>query len=381
MYNFPFISRPRSPLRGGMAKWYNTGDLKLKTTRTSKAGMPMFEAICKKLLGRKIWKKWRRHKHKRLILDFAKPYFEYDMNRFIRYSGAFGEETRGKLLTKVIMLYHVIEKGLTMPNRRLWFGKDALAALIAAVDRFEGRFGGEDPQIRHAIGVVQDYHSLHRGCASSVPADFADCWAQIEAFAAAHADVPPARQLHCRRESVYGKKNSPFPDFARARRTIRHYAPVELPMQRIRDAVELAMTAPSACNRQYCRVHCLADKSRIRELLAIQGGCRGFGDSADKVLVVTADLEGIDAPRERDDIFTNGGIFLMNLCYSLFYNEVAHCILNWSRTPEEDMAMRKIVHIRDSETVVAVLACGVPPDEFDVAASPRKDIADVLQCE
>ena len=347
----------------------------------SKAEMPMFEAICKKLLGEKIWKKWRRHKRKHRILDLVKPYFEYDMVRFIRYSGAFGEETRGKLLTKVIMLYHVIEKGLTMPNRRLWFGRDALMALIAAVDRFEEKFGNEDPQIRHAIGVVRAYHSLHLAGDSAVPSDFGECWPQIKTFTQAHADIPAAGQLHRRRESVYGKKNSPFPDFAHARCTIRHYAPVELPMQRIRDAVELALTAPSACNRQYCRVHCLTDKSRIGELLAIQGGCRGFGNSADKVLVVTADLEGIDAPRERDDLFTNGGIFLMNLCYALFYNEVAHCVLNWSRTPQEDLAMRKLVHIRDSETVVAVLACGVPPDEFDVAASPRKAVADVLECE
>ena len=341
----------------------------------------MFEAICKRLLGKKLWRKWRRHKHKRFVLSAVKPYFDYDMIRFIRYSGVFGEETRGKLLTRITMLYHVIEKGLTMPNRRLWFGRDALTALISAVDRFEKKFGCDAPQSRHAIGVVKDYYQQHKERDSPVPADFSECWAQIEAFAGAHSDIPVAKQLHCSRESVYGKKNAPFPEFARARRTIRHYAPAELPVERIRDAVELAMTAPSACNRQYCRVHCVCDRSRISELLAIQGGCRGFGDSANKLLVVTADLEGIDAPKERDDLFTNGGIFLMNLCYALFYNEVAHCVLNWSRTPEEDLAMRKLVKLRDSETVIAVITCGVPPDEFDVAASPRKDITDVFECE
>lgn len=341
----------------------------------------MFEAILKKLLGRKIWRKWRKHKHKRQVLAAVKPYFEYDMVRFIRFSGAFGEETRGKLQTKVIMLYHVIEKGLTMPNRRLWFGRDALTALIVLINRFEEKFGNEDQQIRHAIGVAKDYYALHVKTESAVPPDFETCWAQLKAFVDAHEAIPATKQLHCRRESVYGKKNSPFPDFAHARCTIRHYAPVDLPIQRIHEAVKLALTAPSACNRQYCRVHCLTDKSKIGELLAIQGGCRGFGDLADKLLIVTADLEGIDAPRERDDLFTNGGIFLMNLCYSLFYHEIAHCILNWSRTPQEDLAMRKLVQIRDSETVIAVLTCGVPPDEFDVAASPRKDIADVLQFE
>jgi hypothetical protein len=332
-------------------------------------------------LGRKIWRKWRRHKLKRRILSIVRPYFEYDMSRFIDYSGTFGEETAGKLQAKIIILYHVIEKGLTMPNRKPWFGRDVLMTLIASINRFEAKFGTGNQQVRHAVGVVKSYYSLHQGSASAVPPDWDECWSQVKALVGNHGEIPVAAQRHCNRAALFGMKDRPFFDFAHARCTIRNYAPVELPMQRIRDAVKLALTTPSACNRQYCRVHCLTDKARIGELLAIQGGCRGFGHLTDKLLVVTADLEGVDAVRERDDLFTNGGMFLMNLCYSLFYYEVAHCILNWSRMPEEDLAMRKLVRIRDSETVIAVLLCGVPPDEFDVAASPRKTLSEVLECE
>ena len=115
-------------------------------------------------------------------------------------------------------------------------------------------------------------------------------------------------------------------------------------------------------------------------MLSLQRGNRGFGHLASKVLVVTVDLEGIDSTGERNDIYTNGGMFLMNLCYALHYCNVAHCVLNWSRSADDDDAARSIIgnHLKKSETIVALLSCGIAPDEFDVAMSPRKELTEVL---
>ena len=49
------------------------------------------------------------------------------------------------------------------------------------------------------------------------------------------------------------------------------------------------MTAPSACNRQYVRVHSVGDIEMKKAILSLQNGNRGFGENADKLLVVTAD--------------------------------------------------------------------------------------------
>ena len=338
----------------------------------------MLKVIFKLLLGKKLCGVLHRYRILRRATALVKPYFEYDMQRFLNYSGAFGDETKEKLQAKIIILYHVIEKGLTMPNRRLWFGRDVIMALITAVQRFENKYGLNDRQVVHAAGVVRSYYDLHLQEYRNMPAEANVMWNQLKDFVHIHMAIQSANQAHCSREGFYEHREASFFDFAHARHTIRNYAQKELPMQRIRDAVTLALTTPSACNRQYCRVHCINDKTVINELLAIQGGCRGFGHLCNKLLIVTADLEGIDVPRERDDLFTNGGMFLMNLCYSLFYYQVAHCILNWSRTPSEDLHMRKVINIRDSETVIAVLTCGETPDEFDIAASPRKELREIL---
>ena len=61
----------------------------------------------------------------------------------------------------------------------------------------------------------------------------------------------------------------------------------------------------------------------------------------------------------------------MNLCYALHFHGVAHCILHWSVAPEADRAVHGLLDIPANEAIVQVVACGAPPEEFDVASSPR----------
>lgn len=306
-------------------------------------------------------------------------FFLYDYLRFVKYSGCVNTTTREAMRARVIMTYHVVEKGLTMPNRRLAFGKAVIRELMHRIQAFINIYGVDDDQIKHGIGVIKEYFKLHIDSKFDTLADDSVFWNEIKVFISKYPDVKPSSQFHFNASEFYRDVNAAFPVFAFARHTLRHYAEKDLPVERIRKAVEIAMSTPSACNRQHCRVHCVSDKDICQKLLALQGGNRGFGQYADKLLLVTTDLEDIISAGERLDAFTNGGMFLMNLCYALFYQRIAHCILNWSRQPCEDMKMRKLVPgIKPSESVVAVLSCGETPDEFDVACSPRKNVSEVF---
>ena len=330
--------------------------------------------MLRKLLGEKAWRRLRDMLgvEKRLV----KRLFDNDYARYITYSCMFRPQTREGLLAEVIMAYHVVEKGLTMPNRRLAFGKDVVRRLMSLVDKFICRFSADEPQVRHAIGVVKSYLTLHREAGFDFGEDV-EFWKTIDVFLSSFADIEPSVQPHMTREEFYRNKEKSFPAFAASRHTLRHYSEHPLPIERIRQAVELAMTTPSACNRQYWKAYCVSNRELGQRILNLQKGNRGFGHLADKVIIVTVNLEAI-GPNERNDAFTNGGMYLMNLCYALFYHEVAHCVLNWSRSPDEDAELRKLVEIPNSESVIAVLSCGETPDEFDVAASPRRDVSDVF---
>ena len=327
-----------------------------------------------------IDKQWVRRKMPALVFLWrcfqAGRCFRYDKKRLLKHSSYLRVDTPKKLVAQIAMGYHVVEKGLTMPARRMGFGQEKINKLMLQIHRYEKTYGPGEPQVVYAVGVLRAYWDLHKDWEGKKrnPA----FWQNLEGFLRSHPDIPPARQLHFTRESYFGALESPFPAFALSRHSVRHYGPGEIPVERIRAAVALAISAPSACNRQYVRVHCLSSKPQIASILAIQGGNRGFGHLADKLLVVTADLEGTVGEIERNDLFANGGIFVMNLSYALHYNKIVHCILNWSKSPREDRAMRRILSLRPSENVVAVLTCGEAPEEFDVAASPRRTVDEIL---
>ena len=295
--------------------------------------------------------------------------FRYDKAQFMENAGALHLDRMSAARAEIVMGYHVLEKGLTMPRRRLGFGKGAVVRLMELVESFERRFGSDDSQVRHAVGVLRAYRELHRDWPEPMP--------RLDAFLAARSDIPAAVEPHVSRADFFAAKDAPFPQFAASRHVCRHFAG-SVPRETVEKAVEIAATAPSACNRQHARVHVVDDPALRDRLFALQGGTRGFGADADKVLVVTSDLSAVRWAWERHDCYVNGGIFVMNLCYSLHYLGVAHCILHWSVPPSADRAAHELLGIPANEAIVQVIACGAPPEEFDVAASPRLGASDVL---
>lgn len=87
--------------------------------------------------------------------------YSYDRKRFIRHAGSLHHEEKEQKLASVIMAYHVVEKGLSMPERRLGFGHDAVLELISLIRDYSEKFP-QDDQILHAISVLDAYREIHR---------------------------------------------------------------------------------------------------------------------------------------------------------------------------------------------------------------------------
>lgn len=310
----------------------------------------------------------------RLFLDRwrMRKMFAYDRARFLRNSPHSREETKAGALASVIMTYHIVEKGLTMPDMRFGFGRDMILRLIAALNDFADKYGTEEPQFRVAVAVIAEYKKVHEDAGFVLDEE------RSRAISALLERVPvePSHQIEMTRERYWAQLDAPFETFSASRHSVRNFSGT-VSIEQIRAAVALANNAPSACNRQYMRVHCVTDRDAVQKCLALQNGNRGFGHLADKLLVLTADLRAVWGS-ERNDIFTNAGIYLMNLCYALHKNKVAHCMLNWSSPPPVDRALRNLLDIPDPETVIVLIACGDVPEKFRLASSPRKSAEETL---
>lgn len=319
----------------------------------------------------------------RLYRRFARPFivsrtlFAYDRKRFSRHAGCFDLSSRGSSLARIIMAYHVLEKGMTMPHRRLDFGHAAVLNLIELVEDFERKFGAGELQVDHAIGCVKEYLGIHVTAGFDISKN-KEYWNRVESFCTARGTIPCARQVVITRGEFFAHNDAPFPAFAASRHTVRHYEGM-VDIERIKSAIKLAMTAPSACNRQFVKVYCISNHEIRDKVLELQNGNRGFGAGADKLLVITADLSGSRWAEERNDLYTNAGIFIMNLCYALHYHKIAHCILNWSVPPGNDIAGHKLLGIPENEVMTVAISCGNAPESFPLATSPRKGLNDIFR--
>ena len=102
-------------------------------------------------------------------------------------------------------------------------------------------------------------------------------------------------------------------------------------------------------------------------------GSRGFGEKADKWLLVTSD-QGAWAHDQSSSAYVDAGIFTMNLLYSLHYYKIASCTLSPTLLPS---SFSKEI-LKTNQIPISIIAIGDCPDSFLVARSTRKTIESIV---
>lgn len=299
----------------------------------------------------------------------------YDAGRYYRWSQSgrlalTPSQLEGRMLAKA----HSIEKGLSMPIVRSFFGQEALTELCVRMDQYEAagldRDGTAYLKGQHAIAA---YLAHHEGQPLPDSLDFI----RLRAAAMAspeHGGVREVRSDRIRREAA-----GDFASLVHSRHSIRDFAASPVSSEVIDRAVALAQRSPSVCNRQSGRVYAVTDPTILGHALTIQGGNRGFGEGIGTLLVVTADLSIFRDSKERNQGFVDGGLFAMTLIYALHFLGLGCCALNWSAGRKKDRKLRALLSIPDNELVIVLLGVGHLKEEFRVASSPRRTRDDVLR--
>lgn len=298
----------------------------------------------------------------------------YDARRYFLHSQS-GRHTlnddqlRGRLLQKA----HSIEKGLSMPDRRNFFGLKALTELKKLITTYEDRGLSEDHvSISMARGAIRAYFDAHSG--QEVPANIAR-FEPLAAKGPAPADVGTiALTRNAQIEAAHGDLESTM----RSRRSLRVFAPGAVDPKLISDAIDLAGTTPSVCNRQTSRVYVVRDQELKEKMTKLQGGSKGFGPYIDTLLVVTSDMSNFRDSPERNQGFVDGGMFSMSLLLALHSKGLGTIPLNWSAGRARNKRLLEMLDIPDTDLVIMMIGVGLLPDSFEVAASPRRGLSDLM---
>lgn len=280
----------------------------------------------------------------------------------------------------LIKTYHVIEKGLAMPDFKPRFGGEVVYGLWRTMNRYLKRGGStSNPHFVTSAQCLRAYAQRHNELGTDI-SDLIDevMMVQIEEWCAKDSNVYGG-VVEMSPEKLFASGGSSFSIFVNSRSSCRHFDQArEVSPTLIEEAVKMAIRTPSVCNRQPWRVHAYYDKNMIEVLLACQNGNRGFGQQIPCVLLVTVDLSCFEGSIERYQSWIDGGMFSMSLIYALHSLKLGSVALNWSAPAEQDIQLRKSVSFPDTERVIMLVGTGHPAESYLVPFSQRREVHEVL---
>lgn len=331
--------------------------------------------VAKKIIGYNGIKKIAYVRNFRLLLSN----FINDFNLYLRHSTVFNQHGLYKIECQLILDYHSIEKGLLFSNTKPRFAQQRIQNLHPSLSSNLIKENISRSQIRVAYQVMCEYYELHQ----RMGVDISDYFTQMQykEYKSILGDTYTAEfkgAIEYKRDEFYSSVFSDFSIFSNSRKSVREYTGELVPITLIEKAISLALNTPSVCNRQPCKVYLLEDKERVDKLLTIQGGLTGYTKNINQVLLLTVDRNYFYTVGERNQLYIDGGMFLMNMLYSLHFYKIANCPANWGKLQDEEKLLTGIVDVPESEKIICIVPIGVATDEFRVTLSLRRDISEVL---
>lgn len=296
--------------------------------------------------------------------------YRYDMKLFKEHS-CMNPSNPEVIATKIRLLAHALEKGMSLPNPKAGFGKDKVLALLDMCKKYSApplKNIKDTQAVAIAESVISSYIKFQKE--HGVDVSF----------------IPEDIQRKCDSNQIKGgtmhivrdEKFTNFAEIAHKRHSLRYFSETPVSKDEIEKAVALAQTAPSACNRQPIHVYACTKPVGIDAILKLHGGMRGFGKPS-VIFAIAGDLTLYQNEYERNTVFVDAGLFGMNLLYALDSCGIASCPIIWGCNPSDDAQMKQILGQPDNHRICLLVAAGYfPSDEYDVATSVRRPLKDVL---
>lgn len=296
-------------------------------------------------------------------------------------SGQFieGPRTPQRLDFRILLLVHSLEKGLSRVDMRV-FGQSKVIELVrllrlAKVDALSSEFGGP----RMGLSVLSAWLERHDSLGWELAeADVVRSLLEERSGSSTGSAVPSGvRNVQFR--GVGGWESVPLDDLMRSRHSARRYSNEPVSSHLIEKCVQLAMTTPTACNRQMVRLHVIHDREARRMLYDVLHGTGGVDFETANLGVITYDAASLTFYGERNQGYLNAGLFAMSLVLALHWQGVGACLLQFGNRYVEERRVARALGISPSERIAVALAFGNYLDEDSVPASARRSVREVLR--
>ena len=291
-------------------------------------------------------------------------------NYYLKYSDTLTRRYRAvQNRAKIMKEAHTIEKGLSFKEIRPYFGAAKRAHLLDEMHKSEAT---GDNSVPRAIGasVLQNYVAWHRE-SNLVNDDILDLEKTVEDLGA----TPEFGGTVPYRKDYTATETGAYDAMVKARRSLRNFRPEVVPLEVLKDAVRVANFSPSVCNRQSWAVAIVQDPARVKRMLDLQNGNRGFHEDIRNMIVVLADVRGFLDEYELFEPFVDAGIFSGALVNALNAHNVGSCCLNLCVSHHKVLEVAEALNLEPGLFPVMMIACGYAADDCRVAMSRRLEPA------
>lgn len=274
---------------------------------------------------------------------------------------------------KIALYAHTLEKGLSHINPRLGFGKSTVIKLIEVMKLYiKRKFPKEDTRFRSGLSVLKSYFELHKNNNNHIQdilllmAKEPELLYEIESVSKKYGG-----SITINKKDTCISENDTFFDILNKRVSVRNYSSCEIDNQKLMKAIEIAVRTPSACNRQPWQVYIIRTNEILIKTLKLQSGFNSYGDNLKNLILVTSSNAYYSTPKERNASYIDGGMFAMTLVYSLHSQGFATSVLNATLNRKKDNAIRVLLNIPKSDSLICFIALGNYPDTISVPISYR----------
>ena len=301
-------------------------------------------------------------------------------SRRFRYWMSLEDSTdKARVETRLAFDIHRLEKGLSHANFRYGFGRGVLweiAKRMVMLEKADHAYQ-TNPLYLQGLAALGEYKRRHEESNYNL--------SEIEAMFPKHiwqqADtVADGRLAGSFTMNAAGKRDNlskGFVELAEHRYSVREYSDEPVSQDVLDKVYAVSMKTPSVCNRQATRVYQIMDPAKVKAALDVQGGFHGYAPPP-VLLLITSDVRAFMNESERNEPFTDGGLFSMSLLYALEAYGLAACPLNAMFSLSQEQQTRKLLNIPDNEFLVMYIAVGNFPDTVPVCRSTRKTSASIV---
>jgi len=306
--------------------------------------------------------------------------FYNDYQLYKKYATAFSKKDLKNKEADLILNYHSLEKGMLFKQMKSGFAKNRILNLHKILNEKDIISNIHRSQIKVGYQVICKYYELHQAKNLDISDFYTE--AQYEFYKSVlqknYDDCFSGIYSWSKNDFYQDVQSKGFADFAKSRQSIRNFTDEKISHERIKNAIEIANTAPSVCNRQASNVYLIEDKNKIDKLLEVQGGFVGYTKNVQQLLIVTNDRKFYYTVGERNQFYIDGGIYLLNLLYALHYLKIANCPANWGKTKEDEERLKPIINIPESEKIICFVPIGEAAENFNTTLSKRRFISETL---